>query len=147
MAQLQIGVCTWSLHLPDMGETFAAVRNQLNLNVVHLGFFDDSYYKEPNKVIDQVKAAGLTVSATCVAFAGEDYSSIQAIARTGGYMPDDLFAERFAKTVAVADITPRLGTTCWPSNRFVPEDPKDPKHAGWRAARKLADALGSAASR
>lgn len=143
MAQLQIGVCTWSLHLADLGETLATVRDKLNIGVIHLGFFDEGY-KEPNKVIDLVKASGLTVSATCVAFPGEDYSTIQEIAKTGGYMPDDLFAERFAKTVAVADITPKLGTNLLAVHiGFVPEDHKDPKHAVMiDRARKLADALG-----
>lgn len=143
MANLQIGVCTWSLQIPDLAQTLATVRDKLKLGVIHLGLFDDGY-KEPGKVIDTVKASGLTVSATCVAFAGEDYSSIAHIARSGGYMPDDLFAERFAKTVAVADITRQLGTDMLSVHiGFVPEDHADPKHDIMvDRARKLADALG-----
>jgi sugar phosphate isomerase/epimerase len=143
MAQLRIGVCTWSLAMKDLGQTLATIRDTLKLGVIHLGFFDDGY-KEPNKVIDQVKASGLTVSATCVGFVGEDYSTVQNIARTGGYLPDDLFNERFAKTVAVADMTPKLGTDLLAVHiGFVPEDHADPKHAVMiDRARKLADALG-----
>ncbi len=81
------------------------------------------------QVIDQVKAAGPDRQAPPVAFAGVDYSSIQAIARTGGYMPDDL-SQSGLQDVAVEDITPRLGTTCWPSNRFVPEGPQGPQARG-----------------
>ncbi len=143
MADLQIGVCTWSLAIPDLGKTLATVKDTLGLGVIHLGLFDDGY-KEPNKVIDLVKASGLTVSATCVAFAGEDYASIAIIARTGGYMPDDLFEERFAKTVAVADITKKLGTDKLSVHiGFVPEDHKDPKHGVMvQRIRRLADAVG-----
>lgn len=143
MANLQIGVCTWSLHIPDLGETLATVRDKLKLNVIHLGFFDDGY-KEPGRIIDMVKAAGLTVSATCVGFVGEDYSTIANIARTGGYMPDDVFEDRFAKTVAVADITRKLGTDMLSVHiGFVPEDHADPKHDVMvDRARRLADALG-----
>lgn len=143
MANLQIGVCTWSLAIPDLGKTLATVKDTLKLNVIHLGFFDDGY-KEPNKIIDMVKASGLTVSATCVGFAGEDYASIARIAQTGGYMPDDAFEDRYAKTVAVADITTKLGTDMLSVHiGFVPEDHKDPKHGIMvDRIRRLADALG-----
>jgi L-ribulose-5-phosphate 3-epimerase len=143
MASLPIGVCTWSLHMPDLGQTLATIKDKLGLGVIHLGFFDDGY-KEPNKIIDQVQASGLKVSATCLGFAGEDYSTIQEIARTGGYMPDDVFDERFAKTVEVARITPQLGTDILTVHiGFVPEDHSDPKHAVMvDRARRIADALG-----
>ncbi|HOA72389.1 MAG TPA: sugar phosphate isomerase/epimerase family protein [Phycisphaerae bacterium] len=143
MAQLQIGVCTWSLHIPDLGQTLATIKDQLGLGVIHLGFFDDGY-KEPNKIIDLVKASGLKVSATCLGFAGEDYTTIQDIARTGGYLPDDVFEARYEKTVAVADITPKLGTDILTVHiGFVPEDHKDPKYAVMvDRARRIADALG-----
>jgi sugar phosphate isomerase/epimerase len=143
MANLQIGVCTWSLAIPDLGKTLATVKDTLGLGVIHLGFFDDGY-KEPSKIIDMVKASGLKVSATCLAFAGEDYSSIAAIAKSGGYMPDDVFEARYAKTIAVAEITPKLGTDILTVHvGFVPEDHKDPKHKVMvDRVRRIADALG-----
>jgi len=140
---MQIGVCTWSLAIPDLATTLATIKDKLQLGVIHLGFFDDSY-KEPNKILDIVKAGGLQVSATCIGFAGEDYSTIQKIAQTGGYLPDGVFDERFAKTVAVADITKQLGLDLLTVHiGFVPEDHSDPKHAVMiDRARRLADALG-----
>lgn len=143
MASLQIGVCSWSLAIPDLAETLATVKNTLKLGVVHLGLFDDGY-KEPNKVIDTVKASGLRVSATCVAFAGEDYTTIADIARTGGYLPDDVFEQRLAKTAAVAAITVKLGTDLLSMHvGFVPEDRKDARYAVMvERIRKVADALG-----
>lgn len=143
MASLPIGVCTWSLHMPDLGQTLSTIKDKLGLRVIHLGFFDDGY-KQPNKIIDQVKASGLKVSATCLGFAGEDYSTIQDIARTGGYMPDDVFDERLEKTLAVARITPQFGTDMLTVHiGFVPEDHDDPKHAVMiDRVRRIADALG-----
>jgi L-ribulose-5-phosphate 3-epimerase len=139
---MQIGVCTWSLAIPDLGTTLATVKDTLKLGVVHLGFFDDSY-KEPNKVFDTVKASGLRVSATCVGFAGEDYTTIADIARTGGYMPDADFDQRLAKTAVVADITARLGTDLLSVHvGFVPEDRGDPKYAVMvERVRRVADAV------
>lgn len=143
MASLQIGVCTWSLAIPDLAQTLATVKNTLKLDTIHFGIFDESY-KEPNRVIDTVKASGLKVSAVCIGFAGEDYSSIAQIAKTGGYMPDADFEQRCAKTVAVADIATKLGTRLLSVHiGFVPEDHKDPKFAVMvERIRRIADALG-----
>lgn len=142
MQPLQIGVCTWSLAIPDLQQTLDTVKTKLGLGVIHFGIFDESH-KEPNRVVDTVKASGLEVSAVCVGFSGEDYSTIQHIARTGGYMPDDLFEERFAKTVAVADITRMLGTPLLSTHiGFVPADVKDAKFKVMvDRVRKVADAL------
>lgn len=129
MQPLQIGVCTWSLHIPDLRQTLMAVKERLGLGLIHLGFMDDSY-KDPGTLFKTVEDSGLEVSATCIGFAGEDYSSIQKIAETGGYKPDGDFEQRFAKTVAVADITRQLGVEMLSVHvGFVPHDAKDPKHA------------------
>jgi sugar phosphate isomerase/epimerase len=143
MASLQVGVCTWSLANPDLAKTLDIIKNTLQLGVIHLGFFDEAY-KEPNKLIETVKASGLRVSASCVGFAGEDYTTITDIARTGGYMPDADFDQRLAKTAAVAGITAQLGTDLLSVHvGFVPEDHKDPKHAVMvERTRKVADAVG-----
>jgi len=143
MQPLQIGVCTWSTAIPDLGETLAAVRDELDLGVVHLGFMDDSY-KEPDKVMAAVQASGVEVSATCVGFAGEDYATIQRIAETGGFKPDGDWERRFAKTVAVADLTRQLNVTQLSVHvGFVPHDKSDPKYAVMvDRVKAVCDALG-----
>jgi sugar phosphate isomerase/epimerase len=143
MKPLQIGVCTWSLANPDLAKTLDIIRNTLKLKLVHLGFMDDGY-KQPGKVIDIVKASGIEASAACLAFPNEDYSSMQQIARTGGYLPDDRFDERYAKSVAVADICVKLGIKLLAMHvGFVPPDRKDPKFAVMvDRVRKVADAFG-----
>jgi len=129
MQPLQTGVCTWSLAIPDLATTLATVKNELGLSLVHLGFMDDGY-KDRDKTLETIKASGLEISATCVAFAGEDYSSIQQIAETGGFKPDHDWDSRLAKTVAVADITKELGVKMLAAHiGFVPHDKNDPKHA------------------
>lgn len=140
---MQIGVCSWSLAIPDLAQTLSTIKDTLGLGAVHLGLFDDGY-KEPNKVIEIVQASGLRVSATAVAFAGEDYTTIADIARTGGYMPDDDFEQRLAKTAAVAAITAKLGTDLLSVHiGFVPEDSKHPRHALMvERVRRVADAVG-----
>ncbi|MHC4443191.1 MAG: sugar phosphate isomerase/epimerase family protein [Planctomycetota bacterium] len=128
MQPLQIGVCSWSLQIPDLGQTLDTIKNQLGLNLVQLGFFDDGY-KKASQIVETTKASGLEVSATCIGFEGEDYSSIQNIAKTGGYMPDDEWEQRLEKTIAVADLTVKLGVKLLAAHiGFVPHDTSDPKY-------------------
>jgi len=143
MQPLQIGVCTWSPAIRDLGETLAAVKNKLGLGVIHLGFLDDSY-NEPDKVLEAVQTSGLEVSATCVGFVGEDYATIQRIAETGGYKPDGDWERRFAKTTAVADLTRQLGVKQLSVHvGFVPHDESDPTCAVMvDRVRAVCDALG-----
>jgi sugar phosphate isomerase/epimerase len=79
-----------------------------------------------------------------VGFAGEDYTTIQSIAKTGGYKPDHDWEERYAKTVAVADLTRQLGVKLLAAHiGFVPHDPKDPQHAVMvDRLKRICDALG-----
>ena len=144
MQPLQIGVCSWSLAIPDLAQTLATVRDKLKFGLVQVGFFDDGY-KDVNKMVDIVTASRLEVSATCVAFPGEDYSSIQNIAASGGFMPNSLWDERRAKTVAVADITAKLGVKLLAAHiGFVPHDRKDAQYLRMvDRLRDICDALGA----
>lgn len=144
MQPLQIGVCSWSLAIPDLAQTLAAVRDKLKFGLVQVGFFDDGY-KDINKMVEIVTASRLEVSATCVAFPGEDYSSIQNIAASGGFIPNNLWEERRAKTVAVADITAKLGVKLLAAHiGFVPHDRKDAQYLRMvDRLRDICDALGA----
>ncbi|MBP7935852.1 MAG: sugar phosphate isomerase/epimerase [Phycisphaerae bacterium] len=144
MQPLQIGVCSWSLAIPDLTQALATVRDKLKLGLVQVGFFDDGY-RDINKMVDLVTESRLEVSATCVGFAGEDYSSIQNIAASGGYIPNSLWEERRAKTIAVADITAKLGVKLLATHvGFVPHDRKDAQYLRLvDRLRDICDALGA----
>ena len=69
-------------------------------------------------------------SATCIGFPEEDYSSIQSIARTGGFVPDEYWEQRLTGITAVADLTVKLGVKLLATHvGFIPHDKKDPKYA------------------
>ncbi|MFQ6049368.1 MAG: hypothetical protein ACE5K7_08390, partial [Phycisphaerae bacterium] len=125
MRALQIGVCSWSLQQADIRSAIEVARQELGLELIQLGFFDESVMDASNdeRVLRAVEDSGIEVSATCVGFAGEDYSSIEAIARTGGYRPDAEFEARLAKTLRVRDLTAALGVRMMTTHiGFVPED-------------------------
>ncbi len=143
MQPLQIGVCSWSLAIPDLQRTLATVRDDLGLSVVHLGLFDDSY-KDRDRVIKTVQAGGVEVSATCVGFAGEDYATIQKIAATGGYLPDADWENRKAKTLGVAELTREMGVKQLSTHvGFVPHNTQDPQYKAMvDRVKAIADILG-----
>ncbi len=129
MEPLPIGVCSWSLKIPDLSETLSTIRQELGLEVVHLGFWDDSF-RETDKIAGLLEANGLEVSATALGFEGEDYSSIARIAETGGYKPDGQWEARLAKTRAFADFTRDIGVKLLSTHiGFVPHEDNDPQYA------------------
>ena len=107
MKPFDIGVCSWSLKQPDLASACKMAAEQLGLGLMQVGFFDTSVADEANDdaVLAAVNDAGLEVSATCIGYATEDYSSIAQIAKTGGYLPDEYWDERFKLTLRVRDIT------------------------------------------
>jgi L-ribulose-5-phosphate 3-epimerase len=129
MQPLQVGVCSWSLKMADLGDAFVTIRKALGLNLVQIGFWDESF-KNTDRIIKLIERSGLEVSATCIGFEGEDYSSIQRIAETGGFKPDAEWPRRLAKTKDFADFTSAVGVK-WLATHigFVPHDTSDPKHA------------------
>ncbi len=132
MKPYQIGMVTWSLQIPDLGETLKVIKNELGLRLVQVGIMSPKELADPDKTISTVKGSGLTVSAMCVGFGefGEDYTTIQTIARTGGYIHDDTWQKRYAKTVAVANITQELGVEMLATHiGFVPHEKSHPKYA------------------
>ncbi len=125
MKPFQIGVCTWSLAEPDLATTLRTVKDQLGLNLVQLGLFADSLLDKPSHapIIETVSESGVEVSATFLGFIGEDYSTIQRIAETGGFVPDETFDERFNKIGRLADLTAELGASFLGAHvGFVPHD-------------------------
>ena len=129
MQPLQIGVCNWSLAISDLDECFNSIKNTLGLDLIHLGFWDESF-NDIGRIQGLLEKHGLEVSATCLGFEGEDYATIQRIAETGGFMPDDEWEKRFAKTKAFAEFTAALGVKRLATHiGFVPHDQSDPQHA------------------
>lgn len=128
MEPMQIGVCTWSLAMDNLGDALRTVRETLGLGVIHLGFWDDRF-KDVDRVMEQVRAYNLEVSATCLGFEGEDYGSIQKIAETGGFRPDGEWERRFAKVKAFAAFTETIGVKLLSTHiGFVPHEANDPQY-------------------
>ncbi len=110
MEPLSIGVCSWSIDRKDPIASIRAAATECGARVVHLGFFDEetlaaAHAEEIREVCADCK---VEISATFAAFSGEVYKSIETVAQTGGYMPDELFEQRLDFTRRVAELSVAL---------------------------------------
>src|SRR6185503_81855 len=106
----EIAVCSWSLQPKETAQLVERVK-QLGLQHVQLAlapllFLDD---KRKHFELGQLRAAGLKLTAGMISFPGEDYSSIDAIRRTGGYVPDDQWELRKRMSGQSARLGKELG--------------------------------------
>ncbi len=131
MEPLQICITSWSLNRHDLGEALRMARQELGLSAVQAGFFggDIPAAGQDERVLATIRAAGVELTGTCVGFEGEDYSTIAAIAATGGYAPDGTWEARLAATIRMRDLTARLGARLLTTHvGFVPEDAGEAKY-------------------
>ena len=105
-----IGVCSWSLRIPGLADLIAAIKRiglaHVQLALAPLADFDDS---QRHDTMALLRDSGLTVTAGMVNFPGEDYSSIVAIRKTGGLVPDDLWPHRRQRALACGNIAREMG--------------------------------------
>ena len=111
MQPFEIGVCTWSLDRHDIVRGIELAGGELGLRVVQIGFFTQEAVRCADScAIRQACArADVGLVGAFVGFEGEDYSSIDRIAVTGGYTPSETYPSRFAATLEVARLTVELG--------------------------------------
>ena len=84
-----VGVCSWSLQPHDTPDLVAKIQ-QTGLQHVQLALgewvgMDDGQVQKQSGTL---QAANIQFTGGMMAFAGEDYSSIERIRQTGGYVPD-----------------------------------------------------------
>jgi sugar phosphate isomerase/epimerase len=99
--------------------------NHLQLALGELVFLDD---KRKHFELGQLRASGVQFTGGMLSFAGEDYSTIDAIRRTGGFVPDDQWPLRHKIAAQVARLAAELGMPHVMTHiGFVPP-PRDPSH-------------------
>jgi L-ribulose-5-phosphate 3-epimerase len=125
-----IGVCSWSLHPTSMGDLVAQVK-QLGLSHVQLALGPLIGLDQKQKLyeLSRLRASGLSLTGGMIGFPGEDYSTIDAIRRTGGFLPDEHWPQRQQLVERAASIGSELGLKTIATHvGFVPP-PAGPRYA------------------
>jgi L-ribulose-5-phosphate 3-epimerase len=105
----RLGVCSWSLRPEGPADLVESVRRtglrvvQLALDPLRTGEWDE---QETLRVLD---GAGIEIASGMMGMAGEDYSSLESIKRTGGVRPDEHWSVNLEAARANADLAGRLG--------------------------------------
>lgn len=139
-----LGVCSWSLRASGPVDLAARTADagldavQLALDPFRTGAWslDDT--------IDAMAGTGIAIASGMMAMAGEDYSSIAAIRRTGGLRPDEMWLVNLDAAHANAGIAGRLGIPLVTFHAgFMPDDPASAGFAALAArTAAIADVFG-----
>jgi L-ribulose-5-phosphate 3-epimerase len=101
-----IGVCGWSMQTDVAG--VADTMRQLGISHVHLDV-GPAIGTSGQEYLKAVQAQDWTISATMIGFPQEDYSTLEAIQKTGGIVPDECWDTNRERFFAAVDITRQLG--------------------------------------
>ena len=121
-----IGVCSWSLRPANPGPLVASL-NRLDLRCVQLALGPVVGAAVCwAGAVEELAAGGVTVISGMMAMAGEDYSTLESIRRTGGLRPDDTWPanRRLASEAAAAAADMGIGLVTFHAG-FLAERPDE----------------------
>ena len=110
MAQHLVGAALWSLAMDDTVASLEKVK-EIGYEAVQLTFRQpsDATPEGVARIRAAIERTGLAVPAACIIFPGEDYSSIESIRATGGFIDPDDFPERLEQCKVWAKAFADLG--------------------------------------
>ena len=124
----RIGVCSWSLSPGSPAELVEGLGRagmdavQLALDPIRKGEWGE------RETIAAFCDAGIDILSGMMAMAGEDYSTLESIRRTGGVRLDEYWEANLAAAGENAALAERLGVGLVTFHAgFIPDDPTDPK--------------------
>jgi L-ribulose-5-phosphate 3-epimerase len=129
----ELAVCSWSLQPVDMGDLVAKLK-QVGLDTVQLGLLELVQFDDKRKHLElgQLRSAKIAFTAGMISFPGEDYTTIDHIRRTGGFVPDEQWPLRRRLAREAARLAQELGIRVVSTHvGFVPHG-KDSGYAGIR---------------
>lgn len=125
----KLGVCSWSLRPLDPLDLARRVI-ALGIPRVQLALVPCIDQAQWKTAVDMLRGEGVEVLSGMLAMAGEDYSTLESIARTGGVRSDMRWGENLDRAFQVATIAHRTGIHLVTLHGgFLPRDENDPIRA------------------
>ncbi len=122
----KIGVCSWSVRSTDVGELAKRV-HALGLDALQLALVPCVNTQGWTSAIDFLRGEGIEVMSGMLAMAGEDYTTLESIARTGGVRSDAHWGENLDRTLRVADLAQKSAIELVTFHGgFLPHESGDP---------------------
>lgn len=108
MCSRQLAVCSWSLNPNTPLELVSACQacEIMNIQLALLPLVHDSKWKECGEILQD---SGITVLSGMLEASGEDYSTLETIAQTGGLRREEMWASTIDNTKRVADVSAEMG--------------------------------------
>jgi sugar phosphate isomerase/epimerase len=135
----RLAVCSWSLQPKSPAELVAKL-NEIGIRRVQLSIDplrEGGAWSETAKALAE---AGVRVVSAMFMTVGEDYSTMEAIRRTGGVVPDATWDATWSNVQQMVPIARKLGVGLVTMHAgFLPHDPGDPTYG------KLSGRLGQIA--
>ncbi len=123
-----VGVCSWSLQPAHPADLAAKVR-ECGLSAVQLAL---DPIRDGSWSLDDTRKAldGISILSGMMMMGGEDYSTLDAISRTGGVRPDATWEANLAAAHQNAEIAEALGLSLVTFHAgVIPHNPQDPERA------------------
>ncbi len=130
MNDARIGVCSWSLRAAE-ASALVHMLHRIELGSVQLAL--SPIVHEPTvwgSAVAELRRAGVEIVSGMMAMVGEDYSSLESIARTGGIRLDETWPanQKHAEVVALLAADEGIDLVTFHAG-FIPEDRDDPERA------------------
>lgn len=126
----RLGVCSWSLR-PTSDVDLTTRLEALGVGAVQLAL--DPVLESPDDfgtAIPRLRDAGIRLASGMLEAVGEDYSTLESIARTGGVRPDEHWPATRARAERVAALAGREDIPLVTMHAgFIPHDAADPGRA------------------
>ncbi len=123
-----IGICSWSLR-PDSTDVLADALDRIGLDAVQLALVPlIEHPRQWSDAVPRLRTRGKRVVSGMMATIGEDYSTLESIARTGGFRPDETWKANLERALRLADLAADAGLSLVTVHAgFIPERADDPE--------------------
>lgn len=124
-----LGLCSWSLRPENPADLVRRARHA-GFSAVQLALVPVCEDPAWSGAVDELRSAGIAILSGMLATIGEDYSSLESIARTGGLRPTTHWEANLRRAEHVAACVERHGIPLVTLHAgFLPHDPADAERA------------------
>lgn len=120
--RFRVGVCSWSLR-PEHPDQLIGLLAQIGITRLQLALVPCVDAPQWQGAVGALRSRGLSIASGMLATVGEDYTTLESIARTGGVRPDATWPQTrdLATRVAALAATESIGLVTFHAG-FIPHD-------------------------